>query len=93
MYFHGNRIAQYCKIPKISHRPYYFSKDLFEGLIKFRGAYIWRGLSNEVNLHFKFHSASLIVGMKFTVFALFCFVFEGNFQVQAHRGPIFGGAI
>ena len=27
--------------------------------------------------------ASLIVGKTFTVFALFCFVFEGNFQVQA----------
>ena len=30
--------------------------------------------------------ASLIVGSKFTVFALFYFVFEGNFQVQAIRG-------
>ena len=27
--------------------------------------------------------AILIVGMKFTVFSLFCFVFDGNFQVQA----------
>ena len=27
--------------------------------------------------------ASLIVGRKFTVFALFYFEFEGNFQVQA----------
>ena len=25
-------------------------------------------------------------GMKFTVFSLFCFVFEGNFQVQAPGG-------
>ena len=30
--------------------------------------------------------ASLVVGKTFTVFALFCFVFEGNFQVQAPRG-------
>ena len=30
--------------------------------------------------------ASLIVGRKFTVFALFYFVFEGNFQGQAPRG-------
>ena len=30
--------------------------------------------------------ASLIVGRKFTVFALFYFAFEGNFQVQAPRG-------
>ena len=34
-------------------------------------------------MRFKIDWASLIVGMKFTVFALFCFVFEGNFQVQA----------
>ena len=30
--------------------------------------------------------ASLIVGRKFTIFALFYFVFEGNFQVQAPGG-------
>ena len=40
----------------------------------------------ERNLRFKIDCASLIVGRKFTVFALFCFVFEGNFQVQAPRG-------
>ena len=38
------------------------------------------------NLHFKIDWASLIVGSKFTVFALFYFVFEGNFQVQAPQG-------
>ena len=27
----------------------------------------------------------LVVGRKFTIFALFCFVFEGKFQVQAPR--------
>ena len=32
-------------------------------------------------MRFKFDRASLIVGSKFTVFALF--YFEGNFQVQA----------
>ena len=37
-------------------------------------------------LRFKIDWASLIVGRKFTVFALFYFVFEGNFQVQAPRG-------
>ena len=47
----------------------------------------------ERNLRFKIDSASLIVGRKFTVFALFCFVFEGNFQLQAPGGLIFGGAI
>ena len=40
----------------------------------------------EGNLRFKIDSASLIVGRKFTVFALFYFVFEGNFQVQATGG-------
>ena len=37
----------------------------------------------EGNLRFKIDSASLIVGRKLTVFALFYFVYEGNFQVQA----------
>ena len=45
------------------------------------------------NLCFKIDWASLIVGTKFTIFALFSFVFEGNFQVQAPKGLIFGGAI
>ena len=40
----------------------------------------------EGNLRFKNDLASLIVGSKFTVFALFYFVFEGNFQVQAPWG-------
>ena len=46
----------------------------------------------EGNLRFKIDWASLIVESKFTVFALFYFVFEGNFQVQAPGGLIFGGA-
>ena len=37
------------------------------------------GLSTEGNLRFKIDWASLTVGSKFTVFALFYFVFEGNF--------------
>ena len=46
---------------------------------------------------FKIDWASLIVGRKFTVLALFYFVFEGNFQVQApegayiRRGDVTGG--
>ena len=35
---------------------------------------------------FKIDRASLLVGRKFTVFALFYFIFEGNFQVQAPQG-------
>ena len=37
-------------------------------------------------MRFKIDWASLIVGRKFTVFALFYFVFEGNFQEQAPGG-------
>ena len=37
-------------------------------------------------MRFKIDRASLIVGSKFTVFALFYFVFEVNFQVQAPGG-------
>ena len=45
----------------------------------------------EGNLHFKIDWASFIVGGKFTVFALFYFVFEGNFQVEAPGGLYLGG--
>ena len=40
----------------------------------------------EGNLRFKINWASLIVGSKFTVFALFYFVFEGNFPSTSPRG-------
>ena len=45
----------------------------------------------EGNLRFKIDWASLIVGRKFTVFALFYFVFEGNFQLQAPGGAYLEG--
>ena len=51
-----------------------------------------RGLSTEGNLCFKIDRASHIVGRKFTIFALFCFVFGGNFQVSTSpRGGRGGG--
>ena len=71
----------YRKIPKLSPGAYIFQRPFL------------RGLSTEGNLCFKLDWASLVVGSKFTVFALFYFVFEGNFQVQAPGGLIFGGAI
>ena len=40
----------------------------------------------EGNLRFKIDWVNLTVGRKFTVFALFYLVFEGNFQVQAPGG-------
>ena len=58
------------------------------GLI-FGGAYIRRGLCTEGNLRFKIDWASLIVGSKFTVFALFYFVFKGNFPSTSHRGGLY----
>ena len=54
----------------------YFSKVLFEGLI-LEGLIF--GEATEGYLRFKIDWASLIVGSKFTVLALFYFVFEGNF--------------
>ena len=35
---------------------------------------------------FQNRSGWLVVGRKFTIFALFYFVFEGKFQVQAPKG-------
>ena len=43
-------------------------------------------------MRFKIDWASLIVGSKFTVFALFYFVFEGNFLSTSPRGLTHGGA-
>ena len=50
----------------------------------------------ERNLRFRIDWAYIIVATKLTVFALFYFVFEGNFQVQSPPGgggSIFGGEI
>jgi len=47
----------------------------------------------EGNLRSKIDWASLIVGGKLTIFALFYFAFGGNFQVKAPGGLIYGGAI
>ena len=46
-----------------------------------------RGLSAEGNLRFKIDGASLINGRKLPFLPRFTCVFEGNFQVQAPRGP------
>ena len=40
-------------------------------------------------MHFKIDWASLIVGSKFTVFALFYFVFEGNFPSTSPPGGLY----
>ena len=51
---------------------------IFEGLM-YRGKYAFQ---NQLGW--------LIVGRKFTVFALFYFIFEGNFQAQAAQGAYIG---
>ena len=70
-------------------------------MLIFWGAYIRRSLSTEGNLRFKIDWASLVVRREFTVFALFCFVIEGNFSgAYIWRGDLtegflryeFGGA-
>ena len=57
-----------------------------------QGLHFWRGLSTEGKLRFQIDWVSLVVS-KFTVFALFYFVFEGNFPSASFRGLTFGGAI
>ena len=68
----------YRKIPKISPGTYVFQRPFLRGLF-------WGGSSTEGNLRFKIDRACLIVGGKFTVFALFDFVFEGNFPSTSPR--------
>ena len=67
----------YRKIPKISPGAYIFQRPFL------------RGLSMEGNLRFKIDWASLIVGSKFTIFALFYFVFEGRFSKYKLPGGIY----
>ena len=43
----------------------------------------------EGNLRFNIDWASLVVERIFTVFTLFCFILEGNFQVQVPRGGLY----
>ena len=71
---HEIYISIYRKIPKTSPEAYIFQRPFLGGL------------STEGNLRLKIDWASLIVGSKFTVFALFYFVFEGNFSITSPRG-------
>ena len=74
MGFHVEYLAfpKYRKIPKISPGAYIFQRSFLRGLFL-------EGLVYGGKLLFKIDWASLIVGSKFTVFALFYFVSEGNF--------------
>ena len=78
-------IKKYHKILKISPWAYVFQRPFLWGLflewLILGGTYVRREICNW---------ASLMVGRKFTIFALFYFVFEDNLQLQAPGGG--GGA-
>ena len=77
-------ICQHGKLNTVKFRKKTPRLIFFKG--PFWGAYFWRGFSTEGNLRFKIDWASLIVGSKFIVFALFYFVFEGNLPSTSPRG-------
>ena len=82
----------YRKIPKISPGAYIFQRPFLRGLF-FEG-FIFGGANLRTgNLRFEIDWASLTLGSKFTVFALFYFLVEGNFASTSPRGLIFKGAI
>ena len=53
--------------------------------------FFWMGVSTVGNLCFQIDWACLLVGSKFSVFALCCFVFEGNFPstIKATGGGLY----
>ena len=76
----GRRFREsYRKIPKISPGAYIFQRPFLRGLFL-------EGLMYGGKFAFQNRLGQLVVGRKFTIFALFYFVFEGKFQVQAPRG-------
>ena len=77
-------LRSYLKILKINPGAYIFQKPFLRGLFL-------EGLSTDENLHFKIDWASLIVGTKFTVFASFNFVFQGNFPNRSPQGGFWRG--
>ena len=58
----------------------------FETILKYHELILGVAYLRREILRFKIDWASLIVGSKFTVFALFYFVFEGNFPSASPRG-------
>ena len=84
----GFVIYSYRKIPKISRGAYIFQRPFLRGLF-LEGLIFRRGLSTEGNLRFKIEWASLLFGSKFTVLALFYFVFEVNFLSTSPRGGLY----
>ena len=85
------RKKKYRKIPKTSPGAYIFQRPFLRGLFMegliFGGAYLWREICVSKSIG---QALKLEGNLRF--FALFYFVFESNFQVQAPGGLIFGGA-
>ena len=79
----------YHKILKITPRAYIFQRSFLRGLflkgLLFRGAFLQR----EICILKSIGLASLLVGSKFTIFALFYFVFEGNFPSTSPQGGLY----
>lgn len=73
---------QYRKIPKISPGAYIFQRPFLRGLFLEGLIYGYLG----VKIDWASHRST------FTVFALFYFVFKGNFPSTSPGGLIFGGA-
>ena len=73
------QLYNYCKIPKISPGAYIFQRTFLRGLFL-------EGLIYGGKFAFQNQLGQPLVGRKFTIFALFYFAFEGNFQVQAPGG-------
>ena len=71
--------STYRKIPKISPGAYIFQRLFLRGLYS-------EGLIYGGKFAFQNRLGKSIVGRKFTVFALFYFVFEGNFPSTSPQG-------
>ena len=80
-------VQRYHTILKIGPGAHIFQRPFLRGLFFFGGAYLQREIcvSKSIGL-------ALGVGSKFTVFALFYFVFEGYFASTSPRGEGLRGA-
>ena len=72
-------VEKYRKIPKITPGDYIFQRPLLRGLFL-------EGLIYAGKLAFHNRLGQLVKERKLTIFALFFFVFDGKFQVQAPPG-------
>ena len=78
-------MMSYRKIPKISPGAYIFQRPFLRGLVLegliFSGAYLWREICVSRSIGLAYSWKEIIA-----IFALFYFVFGGNFQVRAPVG-------